>query len=189
MKTLLNLISIFVLATALISGCAPKLFKSPEVAGVIVLEGRTTTTGFLIGKSTLSITEKNIVTATLVNSNGDTFNGQSFYWYVIFGDLAPGSYRITVVSDSGSRSDEINLEGSEDHKITIKAGELKYVGILQVKKTKIGLGLGTMSVESASSPFKVVYKSKDEKSAWERLADAYKKTPWGERMKKRAAEL
>lgn len=189
MKKLLILIPIYVLATALISGCAPKLVKSPEEAGVIVLEGKSTTTGFMTGTSTLSSTEKNIVTATLVNSNGDTFSGQSFYWYVIFGDLAPGTYRITVVSDSGSRSDELKLEGSEEHKITIKAGELKYVGILQVKKTKVGLPFAGMSVESASSPFKVVYKRKDEKSAWERLADAYKKTAWGERMKKRAAEL
>lgn len=165
MKKLLILSSLYVLAAALMSGCAPKLIKSPEEAGVIVLEGKSSTTGFMTGTATVSSSEKNIVTATLVNSNGDTFSGRSYYGYVIFGDLPPGTYYITVVGDSGSRSDEIELKGSEEHKITLEAGELKYVGILQVKRTKIGLPIGGMSVQSASSPVRVVYERKDEKSA------------------------
>ena len=189
MKKLLILISIFGLAAALISGCAPKLVKSPKEAGVILLEGISTTTGFFTKKATLSSSEKNIVTATLADGNGNTFIGRSFYWYVIFGDLAPGTYHITVVNDSSSRADELTLKGSEKHKITIKAGELKYVGILQVKRTKVGIPFGGMSVQTADSPFKVVYDRKDEKAAWKRLGNAYKKTAWGEKMKKRAAQL
>jgi hypothetical protein len=189
MKNLLILISIFVPATALISGCAPTLLKTPEEAGVIVLEGKTTTTVLVAGNSTSSGTEKIIVSAKIINSKGQTFIGESIYRYVLFGDLPPGTYRVTRVNDTPFEPEELELEGTEGLEIRIDAGELKYVGVLQAKKIKIRLPTGYMSAKSVSSPFKLVYKPEDEKSAWERLADEYKKTAWGERMRKRAAEL
>ena len=189
MKKVLIPFSVFVLTAALFSGCAPKLLKSPEEAGVIVLEGNSVTTGILTKKGALSSTEKNLITATLVNSKGDTFTGQQYYWYVIFGDLPPGTYHISSVNDSGSPSGEITLMGSKLEKFTIKAGELKYIGVLEVKRTEVGMGIGGLKLSSVNSPYSVSNDPEDEKSAWERLADAYKKTPWGKRMKKRAAEL
>ena len=181
MKNLL----LFILPAVLLSGCSSLdnkppvdfLMGSPQKHGFVVFEGETSLRGIEIQSVALENTQH---PETIIYGKAR----MNTAW---FSNLEPGKYRIKqirLVGEKGEFTKEISDNEIADDPgltFTIKAGELFYLGLVEIQMSAIVVILnkyGEVIGYTSNYVRSNIIDNHDEFRVWELLYDEYSTTAW-----------
>ena len=181
MKNLL----LFILPAVLLSGCSSLdnkppvdfLMGSPQKHGFVVFEGETSLRGIEIQAVALENTQH---PETIIYGKAR----MNTAW---FSNLEPGKYRIKqirLVGEKGEFTKEISDNEIADDPgltFTIKAGELFYLGLVEIQMSAIVVILdkyGEVIGYTSNYVRSNIIDNHDEFRVWELLYDEYSTTAW-----------
>ena len=175
------------LGSAVMLGCStipPAFVGDPGKHGFVIVEGEAavTTQRHERGPSVRFSTIQE-VTLQSVERPTQTVRGRNQSGLTWFSDIEPGTYRVKDIRLDHELSDvtyQLPQAGLAEPVLsfTIGAGELRYLGYIEIlpQNDQILDAAGSVKLTSVLQ-FNIVH-TRDELRAWEHVYDVYARTPW-----------
>lgn len=184
-------------AAAVMIGCTtipPAFVGDPNTHGFVIVEGEAAITQQKDGETAIAQQKKprepslrfsviEEVTLQSVERPTQIVRGRNQAGLTWFSDLEPGTYRVKDIRLNNERGEAIyrlpqDALPEPALSFSIGAGELRYLGYIEISQFIRHVVTNNGSVELANVlRFNVVH-NRDEMRAWERVYDLYARTPW-----------